>query len=96
MTPTVTTPTPTAIPENDLITPEGYPRVGIWLLVLLAIWRRGAGVLGSQQDRFSALGTALGTVYLPGWAVGVQLSCTRFPRRGEWIASGAARLEFCF
>lgn len=36
-TPEPPTPTPTVIPENNFISPEGYPRAGIWFLVLLGI-----------------------------------------------------------
>src|SRR5690606_22526901 len=34
-TPEPPTPTPTVIPENNFISPEGYPRAGVWFLVLL-------------------------------------------------------------
>ncbi len=31
-------PTPTVVVENDLVSPDGYPRIGVWLLVLLALF----------------------------------------------------------
>jgi hypothetical protein len=29
-------PTPTVLPQNNLISPDGYPRTGLWFLVLFA------------------------------------------------------------
>jgi len=90
MTPTVTTPTPTAVPENDLISPEGYPRVGIWLLVLLAI-SGGAGLA------FWAVSRILSTRWGLRWALCIFLGgllaynylALDFPGAAEWIASDA-------
>ncbi len=76
--------TPTPTPTSELITPEGRPRVGMWLIVMMAVFG-GAhpDVLGSQQDCFSALGLALGNVCV-SWRVGsLQLPCTGSSRRGK-------------
>src|SRR5688572_9267729 len=90
MTPTLITPSPTAIPENDLISPEGYPRVGIWLLVLLAI--SGGAVLA-----FWAVSRIVSPRWGLRWALCVFLGgllaynylALDFPGAAEWIASEA-------
>src|SRR5688572_3115845 len=83
-------PTPTAIPENDLVTPEGYPRVGVWLLVLLA-------GLGSAMLMF----WAVSRIVSPRWGLRWALCCfvggllaynylaLGMPGAAEWVASGA-------
>ena len=84
-------PTATAvIPENDLVTPEGYPRVGVWLLVLLA-------GLGSAMLMF----WAVSRIVSPRWGLRWALCCfvgglaaynylaLGLPGAAEWIASGA-------
>ena len=91
MTPTVITPSPTALPpENDLISPEGYPRVGIWLLVLLA-------VLGGAVLMFWAVSRIVSPRWGLRWALCVFLGglvaynylALDFPGAAEWIASEA-------
>src|SRR5215207_5279141 len=83
-------PTFTAIPENDLVTLEGYPRVGVWLLVLLA-------VLGSAMLMF----WAVSRIISPRWGLRWALCCflgglaaynylaLGMPGAAEWVASGA-------
>jgi beta-N-acetylhexosaminidase len=90
MTPTVTTPTTTAVPENDLISPEGYPRIGIWLLVLLAISGGAALAFWAVSRIFSprwGLRWAL-CVFLGGLLAYNYLALD-FPGAAEWIASEA-------
>ena len=90
MTPTVITPTATAVPENDLISPEGYPRVGIWLLVLLAISGGAALAFWAVSRIFSprwGLRWAL-CVFLGGLLAYNYLALD-FPGAAEWIASEA-------
>ena len=90
MTPTVITPTATAVPENDLISPEGYPRVGIWLLVLLAISGGAALAFWAVSKIFSprwGLRWAL-CVFLGGLLAYNYLALD-FPGAAEWIASEA-------
>ena len=90
-TPTITVlPTVTTTPINDLISPEGYPRVGAWLLVLLAVF--GGAVL-----MFWAVSQLVSTRWGLRWALCVLLGgllaynylALGFPRAAEWIASGA-------
>jgi beta-N-acetylhexosaminidase len=90
MTPTVTTPTATAVPENDLISPEGYPRIGIWLLVLLALSGGAALAFWAVSRIFSprwGLRWAL-CVFLGGLLAYNYLALD-FPGAAEWIASEA-------
>jgi len=88
ITPEPPTPTPTGIPEDPFISPDGYPRPGIWFIVLLAI-------LGSAMLTF----WAVSRVIEPRWGVRFALSvliggfgaynylALGFPRALTWIAS---------
>jgi beta-N-acetylhexosaminidase len=86
-TPTVT-PTPT--PENDLVSPEGHPRVGIWLLVMLA-------VVGGAVLMFWAVSRLVSPRWGLRWALCVFLGglaaynylALDFPGAAEWIATSA-------
>ncbi|HKJ38307.1 MAG TPA: hypothetical protein VJ972_06000, partial [Anaerolineales bacterium] len=88
-TPEPPTPVPaTATPVNNFISPEGYPRSGIWFLVLL-------GILGSAVLTY----WAVSRVTEPRWGVRFALSvliggfgaynylALGFPRALEWISS---------
>jgi hypothetical protein len=87
-TPEVILPTPTVIVENDLISTEGYPRVGLWLLVLLAVF--GSAVLTFW---------AISRIVEPRWGLRFALCiliggfgaynylALGFPGAVEWIAS---------
>jgi beta-N-acetylhexosaminidase len=89
-TPEPVLPTLTVVVENDLISPEGYPRVGVWLLVLLAV---GGGAL--------LIFWAVGRIVSPRWGLRFALCvliggfgaynyiALGFPGAVEWIASGA-------
>ncbi|HLF73679.1 MAG TPA: glycoside hydrolase family 3 N-terminal domain-containing protein [Anaerolineales bacterium] len=90
VTPALITPTPTAVPESDLISPEGYPRVGIWLLVMLAISGGAALALWAVSRIVTprwGLRWAL-CVFLGGLAAYNYLALD-LPGGAEWIASGA-------
>jgi beta-N-acetylhexosaminidase len=79
-----------AIPENDLVTPEGYPRLGAWLLVLLAVF--GGALL---------MFWAVSRIVSPRWGLRWALCCfvgglvaynylaLGMPGAAEWVASGA-------
>jgi len=87
-TPEPPTPTPTITPVNNFISPEGYPRSGIWFLVLL-------GVFGSAALTY----WAISHVITQRWGVRFALSvliggfgaynylALGFPHALEWIAS---------
>jgi beta-N-acetylhexosaminidase len=86
-TPTLT-PTPT--PTSELITPEGRPRVGIWLLVMLAVF--GSAILtfwamSRLVSRRWGLRWAL-CVFLGGLAAYNYLALD-FPGAADWIASSS-------
>jgi beta-N-acetylhexosaminidase len=89
-TPTMVLPTLTPTPTNDLITPEGYPRVGAWLLVLLAVF-------GGALLMFWAVSRIVSPRWGLRWALCVLLGgllaynylALGLPRAAEWIASGA-------
>ena len=87
-TPEPPTPTSTVVPENNFISPEGYPRAGIWFLMLL-------GVFGSALLVF----WAVSRVIAPRWGLRFALSALvggfgaynylalGFPRALAWISS---------
>src|SRR6266498_3628407 len=89
-TPEPVTPTPTVVVENNLITPEGYPRVGIWLLVLIAI-------VGSALLMFWAVSRIVSPRWGLRWALCIFLGglaaynylALGFPGAADWIASSA-------
>ncbi|HAV76580.1 MAG TPA: hypothetical protein DCX53_04415 [Anaerolineae bacterium] len=87
-TPIEIMPTPTLVIENGFISSEGYPRSGIWFLVLL-------GAFGSA----GLIYWAMSRVIAPRWGIRFALSALiggfgaynylalGFPRALEWIAS---------
>ncbi len=87
VTPTITL---TPLPENDLVTPEGRPRVGIWLLVMLA-------VLGGAVLIFWAVSRLVSPRWGLRWALCVFLGglaaynylALDFPGAADWIANSA-------
>ena len=91
--PTIT-PTPTVtltpVPENDLVTPEGEPRIGIWLIVMMA-------VLGGAILMFWALSRLVSPRWGLRWALCVFLGgllaynylALGFPRAANWIATSS-------
>jgi beta-N-acetylhexosaminidase len=93
-TPTIETPQPTSTPvvvdNGQLISPEGYPRVGIWLLVMLA-------VLGGAALIFWAVSRIVSTRWGLRWALCVFLGgllaynylALGFPGATDWIADSA-------
>jgi beta-N-acetylhexosaminidase len=90
VTPQTLTPTATAVPENDLISPEGYPRIGIWLLVLLAL-------SGGAALAFWAVSRIVSPRWGLRWALCIFLGgllaynylALDFPGAAEWIAAEA-------
>jgi len=81
-------PTATSTPENDLYTPEGYPRLGAWMLVLLAL--AGGGLLvftavNSLLEARWALRFALCAIL--GGLLSYNYLALGFPGAAEWVAS---------
>jgi beta-N-acetylhexosaminidase len=93
--PTVSTtpepPTPTltpAPPENDLVSPDGHPRIGAWLLVLIAVFGSAVLTYWAASRIFSprwGLRWAL-CVFLGGM-LGYNYLALDFPGAANWIAS---------
>jgi beta-N-acetylhexosaminidase len=89
-TPTPIPPTSTPTPVSDLITPEGYPRIGVWLLVLVAIF--GGAILS-----FWAVSRIVSTRWGLRWALCIFLGgllaynylALGFPGATDWIAGNA-------
>jgi len=76
--------------QNDLVSPEGYPRVGIWLLVMLALF-------GGALLMFWAVSRVISRRWGLRWALCVFLGgllaynylALGFPGAADWIASSA-------
>jgi beta-N-acetylhexosaminidase len=91
-TPTPILPTSTPTPVSDLVTPEGYPRIGVWLLVLLA-------VIGSALLSYWAASRLVSTRWGLRWALCIFMGgllaynylALGFPGAADWVAgkSGA-------
>ena len=89
-TPTPILPTATPTPENGLVTPEGYPRLGVWLLVLLA-------VTGSALLSFWAVSRIVSMRWALRWALCIFLGgllaynylALGFPGAADWVAGGS-------
>ena len=83
-------PTSTAIPENDLVTLEGYPRVGVWLLVLLAVF--GGALLtfwGVSRIVSPRWGLRWALCCFVGGLAAYNYLALGLPGAAQWIASGA-------
>ncbi|MCC6298630.1 MAG: hypothetical protein IT314_04990 [Anaerolineales bacterium] len=83
-------PTPTSTPVNDLFSSEGYPRVGAWMLVLIALTGGAGLVFWAVSNLISirwALRFALCAV-IGGLALYNYLALG-FPGAANWVASGA-------
>ena len=86
------TPTPTLTPvvQNDLVSPEGYPRLGIWLLVMLAVF-------GGALLMFWAVSRIVSRRWGLRWALSVFLGglaaynylALDFPGAAAWIANSS-------
>jgi beta-N-acetylhexosaminidase len=93
-TPEPVLPTPTiAVIQNDLISLEGYPRLGMWLLTLLALF-------GSAGLVFWAISKIISTRWGVRWALciffggllGYNYLALDFPGAASWIAADAGAI----
>jgi beta-N-acetylhexosaminidase len=92
-TPEILPPTPTLTIENDLYSPEGYPRIGAWMLVLLAL--AGGGLLlfwavNRLLDARWALRFVLCAIV--GGLLSYNYLVLGFPGAAEWVASDGGSL----
>ena len=86
------TPTPTLTPvvENDLVTLEGYPRVGIWLLVMLAAVGGAILVFWAVSRIVSPRwGLRWGLCVFLGGLAAYNYLALDFPGAADWIATSA-------
>jgi beta-N-acetylhexosaminidase len=88
-TPAALVPTPTPTLVNDLVSPDGFPRLGAWMLVLLALI--GGALLifpavNSLMDARWAFRFALCAIV--GGLLSYNYLALGFPGAAEWIASG--------
>jgi beta-N-acetylhexosaminidase len=98
VTPEPVLPTPTVVVvENDLISPDGYPRVGMWLLTLLALF-------GSAGLAFWAISKIISPRWGLRWALciffggllGYNYLALDFPGAANWIAEDAGAIGVLF
>jgi len=82
--------TPTPVPENDLVTPEGKPRLGIWLIVMMA-------VIGGAFLMFWAVSRIVSPRWGLRWALCVFLGglaaynylALDLPGAADWVATSS-------
>jgi beta-N-acetylhexosaminidase len=82
-----------APPENDLISPDGHPRIGAWLLVLIAVFGSAVLTYWAASRIFSprwGLRWAL-CVFLGGM-LGYNYLALDFPGAANWVASDRGAL----
>ena len=93
-TPEPIVPTPTVVViQNDLITPEGFPRVGVWLLTLLAL-------VGSAGLAYWAVSKIISGRWGLRWALcmflggllGYNYLALDLPGAANWIAEDAGSI----
>jgi len=83
-------PTTTVVPVDNLISPEGYPRSGIWLIVLL-------GVLGSASLTYWAISRVISVQWGVRFGLSVMIGgfgaynylALGLPYSLNWISSGS-------
>ncbi len=90
VTPIPPTATVTLPPENDLISREGHPRIGVWLLVLLALFG-GAVLTYWAVSRISSprWGLRWALCVFIGGLLGYNYLALGLPGASEWIANDA-------
>ena len=87
MTPTPVTPTLTPVPENDLISPDGHPRIGVWLLVLISLFGGALLTFWAASRIFSMRwGLRWALCVFVGGLLGYNYLALDFPGAAEWIA----------
>lgn len=87
-TPEPPTPTPTITPVNNFISPEGYPRSGIWYLVLLGVFGSAALIyLAVSHVTTQRWGVRFALSVLIGGFGAYNYLALGFPHALEWISS---------
>jgi beta-N-acetylhexosaminidase len=91
--PTVNTP----VPQNDLISPDGHPRLGVWLISLLALF--GGALLGYwavSRIVSPRWGLRWALCIFVGGLLGYNYLALDMPGAANWIASGSGALGVLF
>jgi beta-N-acetylhexosaminidase len=93
VTPTLVLPTLTPVPENDLISPDGHPRIGLWLISLLALFG-GAMLAYWAVSRIihPRWGLRWALCIFLGGLLGYNYLALDLPGAADWIASGSGAL----
>jgi beta-N-acetylhexosaminidase len=93
VTPEPATPTGTAVPVSDLITPDGHPRIGVWLLVLIAVF--GSAILtywAASRIISPRWGLRWALCVFLGGMLGYNYLALDLPGAANWIASESGAL----
>ncbi len=93
VTPQIDTPTVTVVPQNDLISQDGHPRLGVWLIALLALF--GGALLAywaASRIITPRWGLRWALCIFLGGLLGYNYLALDMPGAAEWIASGAGAL----
>jgi beta-N-acetylhexosaminidase len=87
-------PTPTVMPRNDLVSPEGYPRIGAWMLVLLAL-TGGAALAFWAVSRLTSprWGVRFALCVILGGLLSYNYLVLGFPGAATWIAADGSALR---
>ncbi len=87
-TPEPILPTPTVVIENNLISSDGYPLIGVWFLVLLAVLGSAALTLWAVSRIVNPRwGLRFGLCVLVGGFGAYNYLALGFPHAAEWIGS---------
>jgi hypothetical protein len=81
------------VPQNDLVSPDGHPRIGAWLLVLIAVF--GSAVLtywAASRILSPRWGLRWGLCVFLGGMLGYNYLALDFPGAANWIASDRGAL----
>jgi beta-N-acetylhexosaminidase len=82
-----------APPQNDLISPDGHPRIGAWLLVLIAVF--GSAVLtywAASRILSPRWGLRWALCVFLGGMLGYNYLALDFPGAASWVASNSGSL----
>jgi beta-N-acetylhexosaminidase len=93
VTPAPPTETVTPAPVSDLITPDGRPRIGVWLLVLIALF--GSAILtywAASRIISPRWGLRWGLCTFLGGLLGYNYLALGFPGAADWVASESGAL----
>jgi hypothetical protein len=93
VTPTPVPPTLTPVPENDLISPDGHPRIGVWLLVLILLFGGALLTFWAASRLFSMRwGLRWALCVFVGGLLGYNYLALDFPGAAEWVADEGGAL----